>query len=313
MRENGATTYDVSASECVVAGGCGNGGAFVWANPAGDVAIFSSDVRHTDDPADHGGLYRWDENAPAGHRLIALTADHEPADGLGPSLYPGGSVLGGSDDGSVVYFLTTEQIVAGGPTDPAQVVPQTGKLLSGGKLYRWSYDNGNPSVDYLGPYQSLKGILQAEINLSQERRTVSDEGRYLLIYSRFRYDPAADHDADADLYRWEEQGGWTCISCQAPGAPSGGDVGLYVVRLSSDLTQPVPPTLIDAKPTEEMSSDGQRIFFATPDALLPQDTNGEGGCPLDSSNSWPAHRPAARGRTSTPATTSMSGTTARSA
>ena len=36
-----------------------------------------------------------------------------------------------------------------------------------------------------------------------------------------------------------------------------------------------------------MSADGQRIFFATPDALVPEDINGEAGCPVQPDTGYP--------------------------
>ena len=46
----------------------------------------------------------------------------------------------------------------------------------------------------------------------------------MMITSILRLDPAADSDSDDDAYRWDEEDGWLCVSCQLPGVPSEGHV-----------------------------------------------------------------------------------------
>jgi len=286
MREDGVTTYNLSASECTVS--CGNAAAkpdaFLAATTSGGEAFFVSCAKLTDASSAEGScsnqpdggppgskLYRWSETADgSGHNLIDLSTDHQPADGSQPNfkgLIDISSEESADPDsdafaGNTAYFVAGGQIVAGAPTG------------SFDKLYRWRWNGGVPIVDYLGPFQALTaGASGVEPNLDHVRHSVSSNGLYLLLTTKLRYDPAADRDADADLYRWSEADGFVCISCQAPDVLSSGDVQLKPVDLSSysNLSSPAR--------TWQMSADGRRAFFASGDALVPEDVNGEGGCP----------------------------------
>jgi hypothetical protein len=304
LRENAGTTLDVSASECTAA--CGSpqtkADKFLSATPSGSDAFFISCAKLTDASSAEGSctdtwggtesggrpgakLYRWDRNAAPGHRLVDLTADHEPADGDQPDFL---GLIGESDDGDTAYFVTRNQIVSGAPVFPTTNLPNPhgpGTFVGDAKLYRWRWNGGSPTVDYLGPYQELNGSFQSDINWMQQRRTVTPDGKYLLLYSQLALDPAADRDADADAYRWDAQDGWSCVSCQLPGVPSSGSVDINTVWLQAPYG-PADNTLKSTEPKTYMSNDGQRIFFGTPDALVPEDVNGEAGCPKDTALSF---------------------------
>jgi hypothetical protein len=273
-----ACTFKVSASECTV--GCPaspGGGSFISANPSGDKAFFYSHGKLTDQSAPDDGslkLYRWDENAAPGHKLVDLTIDNEPADGATANFR---HLIGASDDGNTAYFTAKGQLVSGAPTFPTQQEPGAFTGFSGLKLYRWRWNAGSPSLDYLGRYDEV-AARSLDINGEQQSRQVTPDGKYLMIATRLALDPAADRDADADIYRWDQAGGWACISCQRPGAPSAGEVDLNEGGTNQTLE------LKSSEPRITISDDGQRIFFGTPDALVPEDVNGDSGCPFD-----PAH------------------------
>ncbi len=296
MREDGATTFHVAASECSVS--CGmdfSFDRFLWANPAGEVALFvscakltneSSDPRTCDeDLADETGmdakLYRWDRGGAPGNRLIDLSVDHEPADGSQPKAV---DLIGASTDGDIVYFVAGGQIVSGAPTGP------------GMKLYRWRWNGGSPSVDYLAPYLSaqptgfvnnssvssgtatISNRILSDPNANRFHVRVTPDGKYLVIQTKLALDPVGDRDTDADLYRWEEAGGWLCVSCQLPGVPSAGHVSSIEPNLTFNALF---HEYVGQEPEHTISDDGQRIFFSTPDALVPEDVNGvASGCPV---------------------------------
>jgi hypothetical protein len=281
MREDGTSTNDISASECTTACGSPQTKAdnFLSATPSGEVAFFVSCAKLSDDSSPEGAcvgpwsdtgedgskLYRWDENLPPGNRLVDITADHEPGDGVQPNFR---GLIGQSANGETAYFVTRGQVVSGEATAP------------GDKLYRWRWNGGSPTVDYLGPYLDIEGEFPAkgELNWLQKLRMVTPSGKYLLIYTELRYDPAADSDTDPDAYRWDEADGWICISCQRPGVPSAGGVSLnFEVWLHNLPGASIDQFASDA-PRTFMSDDGQRIFFATADALVPGDVNGEASC-----------------------------------
>jgi hypothetical protein len=296
LRENGTTTIHVSATECTA--NCGVDSSpdiFRWADRAGDKALFVSCAKLTDASAEakscNGSspvvaeqlkLYRWDRNGAPGHRLVDLTVDHEPADGSQPDAL---EQIGASADGDTVYFVAGGQIVSGGPT---------GSFL---KLYRWRWNGGSPGVDYLGPYLSTwqngttennsngfeSTVLENDPNADRRHSLVTPDGEYLLIRTKLELDPAADRDSDSDLYRWHEGGDWLCISCQLPGVPSAGHVDSYQTSLCGGCFT---STISLEEPEYSISDDGRHVFFSTPDALVPEDVNGEAGCPIMSSHTF---------------------------
>jgi hypothetical protein len=290
LREGGATTTHVSASECTMACGADESPAvFIWANPAGDKALFLSCAKLTNASADPNRcevafnprasqqlkLYRWDRSAPPGNRLVDLSVDNEPADGTQPRAV---DLIGASDDGDVVYFVSGGQIVSGAPTSTISGTPL--------KLYRWQWNGGSPSVDYLAPYRSTWANgstdndgdnVGDDPNANRRHVRVTPDGRYLLIQTKLALDAAGDRDSDADLYRWEEEGGWLCVSCQLPGVASAGHASSFETYLPHNSLS---KDLVSHEPEHTISDDGQRVFFSTPDALVPEDTNGNPGCPL---------------------------------
>ncbi len=269
MREDDATTYDVSASECTLGPAtCGSDSSpdrFVWARPDGTVALFTSCDKLTDASAppaagcgttDSEGykLYRWELAGAPGHRLTDLTVDEEPGDGEEPGAV---DIFGASDNGDTVYFFSKGQIVAGKP--------------AAGGIYRWIWNGGSPSVDFLGPYNY--GDFGNDSNLSGRHVRVTPDGQYLLIETSAAIRPAFDRDTDFDLYRWGPADGWMCVSCQVPGVPSAGSLDRDVI-----WTNPY-DVLITQEPEASISDDGRHVFFTTPDALVPADVNGEVSCP----------------------------------
>jgi hypothetical protein len=303
MREGDAVTYDVSAGECT--GPCGIESApdgFLWATRSGDKAFFASCAQLTDASSagssscnpgtpvttDELKLYRWDRDAPPGHRLVDLSVDHESADGHQPEAL---DVVGASTDegappdsnaapGNTVYFVAGGQIVAGEPAPTG-----AGGLPKGLKLYRWRWNGGSPSVDYLGRYvssvESGQRTSETQVvedpNADRNHVRVTPDGKYVVIQTVLALDPAADRDSDVDLYRWDEEDGWMCASCQVPGAPSLGGANSYTPSLDYNIIQ---GDLGIEVPKHSISEDGKRIFFSTPDPLVPQDVNAEGGCPF---------------------------------
>jgi hypothetical protein len=275
MREDGTTTYDLSAPECVVPADCGANSSeekFVWADEAGDVALFRSCDKLTDasKPCTEGDkLYRWDRNAAPGHRLTDLSVAVEAADGTAPQAL---GIVGASDDGSVVYLIN-----GGSGTE---------------QLYRIAWNGGSPTAEHLGSYVAYQlagfgnlpdfedvgnGTLDQDPNVEEHLDRVSADGKYMTLTTPLRLDPAADHDEDLDAYRWGEGEGWTCVSCQLPGAASAGSVNTIVPECCERTTINV-LNVFDEQ-GHLISEDGQRIFFTARDALVPEDVNGEVSCP----------------------------------
>lgn len=267
LRENGAVTRWVSEQECTSA--CSNGGAddiFEWATPSGDKALFRSSGSLTDADTQSGVdlyLYTGGPDPSAESNLTLLSKDEHPADGRSAGVK---GVIGIDDEATTVYFAAAGQLVAGAPVE------------LGAKIYRWQWNDGSPTLDYLGTVGLGKtdNFTWAADWADDRPRVehVTPDGKYLMLDTAVDLDPVVDQDSDRDIYRWSEQDGWRCLSCQFPGSPSAG-------RSTIDGTHRYESTGaiagLGAQNLElftMISDDGQRVFFTSPDALVSDDVNG---------------------------------------
>jgi hypothetical protein len=102
-------------------------------------------------------------------------------------------------------------------------------------------------------------------------RLVTPNGDALLIQTVKPLDPVIDRDTDRDVYHWDVQEGWSCLSCQEPGLPSGGESSIDVFTANH-----IPEFTMNRMNFElhtPMSDDGRRVFFTSYDALVSQDIN----------------------------------------
>jgi len=299
MREGGATTYDIGQTECTTACGSVFWKAFATASDDGSMAFFETPEKLSDDdnveklidedkdpltpptPERDLYLYRQSANPASDRNLWVLSRDNEPADGTSAELR---GELGHSEDGSVVFFAGAGQIVPGATTAP------------GFKVYRWRWNNGSPTVNFLA---NLDGTTSGftckdtymdgrpwrdEQNWTCEPRNLGErflpeaeridrvraDGGQLTIDTIKALDAVADSDSTRDVYTWDEADGWRCVSCQLPGEPSAGDSqvqGPNGINGRALFTQNALPALIT-------SSDGKQIFFTSRDQLVADDTNG---------------------------------------
>jgi NHL repeat len=264
MREGGTVTHRVSQTECTVSCPAGLDTAardFRYATPDGSRVFFTTSrkIANDDNTASGADLYMYTHstNPVSDRNLSVVSIDSEPADGTATNFI---GMLGASDDGETAYFVADGQLVLGAPT------------AAGPKVYRWRRNGGDPRLDYLATLNSGDGnnwgVTSAQI--AGVRRSVTPSGQYLLILTALALDSVADTDSSRDFYRWDARSGWLCVSCQRPGVASAGDVE------GRDSRGRVSSNYRDIT----MSDDGQRIFFATADALVPEDTNGLVRCPL---------------------------------
>lgn len=180
----------------------------------------------------HAYLYTHSANPDTDTNLTWLSRDDEPADGVGFAE----ALLGVSDDADVVYFASSNQLVAGETTVP------------GTKLYRWA----DGTLRFIG-------LSPEAINSYGEFR-VSADGRY-LAFAPTRPELATTgrvYHYDAERDRIE------CVSCPSSGTPVGRD----------GLAQKATTFGITSRPPRNLATDG-RVIFETDSALLPQDTNGQ--------------------------------------
>jgi hypothetical protein len=159
---------------------------------------------------------------------------------------PGAGVVGFGDDGSYVYFGT---------------------------------ETGDLDVLHDGVVTPVASSIEPE-NLGQNAGTseVSPSGRYLVFTTGQQltgYDNAGHHE----IYRYDAQtASLDCVSCDPDGAPPVGEAQLnsFVETFSTLLPSPVLYRVRNV-------IDSGRVFFESPDALVPADTNGAGGCPIETS------------------------------
>jgi hypothetical protein len=222
------------------------------------------------EPNPGNDLYRFDADAPIGQRLTDLTVDHEAADPNGAEVL---GVLGASDDASYVYFVATGGL--SGEEENAN-----GEEAESGQpnLYLWH----EGTISFIARLV-IEGFFPDTTDWradphgdpdSEKTSRVSATGTTLLFRSQRRL-TAYDNEGRIELYRYQVgDPGPTCVSCNPVGAPPFGAVSLE--RIPAGF-----PAIVGARglETRNLSADGDRVVFETPDKLVPADTDGDAGCP----------------------------------
>jgi hypothetical protein len=284
LREDGTTTTQVSASQRTTPDPNGERpAAFLAATPDGSKVFFTSCEKLTDDStavstAEEeveekivGGcqgkdLYSYDTGSG---ELTDLSVDSNPGDAKGAAVQ---GILGTSADGSYVYFAAVGVLASGAPSGSC---------------------NGSSPGETCNLYLSHEGTITfiaalsgadredwgGRTTLGQKNSRVSADGRTLLfasIRSLTGYDnkssacnPFGFPEPCQELFRYTAPDqGLACISCNPTGTKPKGDAELGALR--QFLYDPIRTTLL----SRNLSADGKRVFFDSPDALLPTDING---------------------------------------
>ncbi len=269
---------DVAAGQTTrldtVQGGSGPSEAVNYMTASNDASrIFFLDSGHLTSSSSASGedLYEYDLNAPAGSRLTDLTADANGGEAADVT-----QVLGASEDGSYVYFVAGGQLAAG--------------AAAGGESLYVRHAGVTTLVGVLSP-QGPGPVDWTHALLAR----VSPNGRWLAFMSNADLTGYDTRDAvsgrpDMEVYLYDAQvGKLVCASCDPTGArPTGvviddgespaheGIVGMAVAGSVPPWTEVVegeqygPHTFTQPR----YLSDSGRLFFDSPDALLPQDVNG---------------------------------------
>jgi hypothetical protein len=265
MREDGERTYQLNASE--KSSPDSPQPAQAWGMSADGSRVFfttSEALVDEDEDGSYSDLYMYEVGKPAGQRLTLLSVDNEPADEPPPSVVT--SVIGTSDDGHYVYFVSNGQLVAG----------ESG--VSQG-LYLWH----DRQISYIGQFEG-----GADINTpadgwkfvtSTKASRVSPDGRSLLFMStedpgfagRGGY-PGYDHGSCPglcrELYLYSaDSGSLTCVSCNPQSDVASADARTDVQPGASASTH-------GQYLSHALSADGQHVFFSTAESLVSEDTNG---------------------------------------
>jgi hypothetical protein len=249
--------------------------ALFWAASAdGSRVFFTSAEQLTDDPARQTPrLYLW-HRAPDihGHHLTLMDVNRNPVD---PTRQVDG-VIGASDDGHRVYFMTLGQLV----NDP--------QLPTGPNayIYLWRDDlPGGPTIQYVGELARRNdedANLNPALSVARKAARVTADGKFLLFEASdgsglTGYDhgtcvsnsnnSANDKCSEVYVYSADTQT-LACASCRSDGVPATADatlsaaIGVGYIRLTRHLNRAI-------------SADGRRVFFTTAEALLPEDRNGK--------------------------------------
>jgi hypothetical protein len=228
-----------------------------------------------------------------------LTADHGAGE-LNAGVQD--AVMGASEDGSYLYFVATGVLASGAVSgeDNVYVLHNT---ASGWKTTFIATLSGEDSKSWRGQRTdetpSVESPVEADLPYVSSR--VSPNGRYLAFMSERSltgYDnlDAVGGQPDEEVYLYDSAlSRLVCASCNPTGARP---VGLYDDRTSQDplsadleaawseaqgsgnhwLAGSVPGWERDSQEGSSYQprylSDDGRLFFDSPDALVPQDTNG---------------------------------------
>jgi hypothetical protein len=197
-------------------------------------------------------------------------------------------VVAASDDGKYVYFAANGVLAAG--AQPGDCEGPLGKARGHCSLYLW-HDDAISFVARLNASGSATGsdaLNWAAIPRSQfgtssyvpKTSFLSADGQSLVFRSREKL-TAFDNEDVPQFYRFKVGEGISCATCSPAGEATGEGPRLGRILLPGlDLV-----AAVSAVSSRNFSSSGNQFFFETPEALVPEDTNGQGGCPVSGTGS----------------------------
>jgi hypothetical protein len=248
LRENGASTVQVDASQ---GPGSGGGGYFKIASDDLSkiffVALSESGLTSDTVPGSGGNLYEYDV---ANGRLTDLTPDAR----VEINLEEGHSVLGVASDGSYAYFVADGDLASGATAGQEN-------------LYVWH----EGVIRYIS---SGQGIIENVHGNNESGVSVTPDGTRLAFESSISLTGYDNADAntgapDQEVFLYDVVADrLVCVSCNPSGARPVG----------SSYTTPQEPFLegdsLAGHNLHYLSADGSRVFFNSFDALVPNDVNG---------------------------------------
>jgi hypothetical protein len=265
MRVDGQSTIQLNVSERSVADTPAPG-QFLDASVDGRRAFFKTPEALTNDAPTDGQqkMYMYDTSKPASSpdNLTFINRDEEPADTGGAE-----GMIGLSEDGHTAYFLTSGQLVRGGPilnVDYGIARWHDGTLSYIGRLSNTTEIAGDTTTNSDGVAQ----LLQAR---------VTPDGRHLLFSAIDGGGLTGNDHGNCDsgsgigcqqLYIYDaNRGALACASC-----PPDGDTPTTMAFVAFRTN--VGASQATWHWNHALSDDGSRVFFSTGDPLVPEDTNG---------------------------------------
>jgi sugar lactone lactonase YvrE len=195
-------------------------------------------------------------------------------------------ILGTSEDGSYVYFAANGDLDGEGLAETgnceAGTLGEEEFLIASGRCNLYLAHGG--VIKFIAPLDAGGGISDAANwepqgqgstrSAVENTARVSADGKTLLFRSQERL--TSFHQGDAGFYRYDADSGVIdCVSCSPSGEASAGTPSLQSLRPSLPVVEP--PGAIGIL-TRNLSADGNRIFFETPDKLVAEDVNGDESC-----------------------------------
>ncbi len=284
-RHNATTTTQISAPEADAAGGSHKPAAFMAATPSGSKVFFTScerltgdstavstaansctDVNGRGDDVQGSDLYSYDTST-GDLSDLSVDSGNNP---LGAAVV---GVLGVSADGEDVYFAANGDLDGSGPASPGDCSSRECNIYLShhGAITFVARIGGDADTGFdTSNWRARPG--GAFANQSRSSRVGAD-GTLLLTSTRQRstYNnvSAGCGGACAELYRFRPGDSTpSCVSCDPTGTPPTGDA--LLAQAQPGFTGAPSNFLL----TRNVSTDGNRIFFESPDSLLSTDTNG---------------------------------------
>lgn len=288
VRQNGRETLHVSASHRASPDPNGEKpAAFLGAAPDGSVVYFMTCEKLTDDstavstptgtcrePGEGEDLYRYDV---ATRVLTDLSVDRTAGDAAGAGVQ-GLLGAGGDPPNAFVYFAANGVLAPGASHGNCQGLDLP-EFTSECSVY--VFHEGD--IKFVARLHSGSGQVQDFTNWSPEPNRngqnvpktarVSADGRVLLFTSAQQL-TGFNNEGFNEVFRYEGEAenssqNPACISCGAASseAAPAGNAALRSISTSVSIAT-------ESKLTRNLAANGDRIFFETPDALVPSDTNG---------------------------------------
>jgi hypothetical protein len=280
------------------------------ATPDGRYVFFMSKAELTSDAYSGEGtnsLYRYDV---AAEKLVDVTSEKKQKFAAGPGIV---GMIGASESGERAYLVSTTVLTT--EPGPGGAVAEAGKP----NLYLWQEGAKKPYVFIatVGPGDSRDWSQLVESNGAYYNKSarVSAEGAAVVFSTRRALtgqENRSRHCGDgnnlgpcAEFFRYSAAtGGLDCISCDPTGVQplSSASIGTLFVE-AMDLPNVYGTPFLP----KNLSADGNRFFFQTPDPLLAADVNSESGCQVqegeDKSSCMDVYEWEAPGAGSCPTTT----------
>ncbi len=280
MRINDSETIQLNASERTEPDPGGPQPARFWGATADDSKVlFTSREMLTDNAESGENLYEYDVNAPQGKHLTLISVDDEPVTRFGEGDGHGVSAVGISPDASYVYFVSENRLIPGAPRSGSESHKQLYVWHNGDIRFIVNRDERNQKGGTSWGEYSTNGVNNT-FRITPDGKTIVFVSADTATALRAGYDnrsvtcPSETTFAplpqcrEIYVYNYDSDK-LTCASCNPSGSAPVGDASF---TSAADAFAGVRDAI--RYTNRPISADGRYVFFDTPDALVPQDTNG---------------------------------------